>query len=104
MKKFVCLLLAMMFLISAVSCAYATNYGVVNVRDYLNLRKKASTSSVAIGYLAPQTLVEVLNNMSVTNGFYRVTGNAYKKTNLSGTAERMTGYAHKDYIVTEGID
>lgn len=64
-----------------------TRKGYVNVSDYLNIRKSASTSSDVIAQLPNGTALTILG-----------TSGDWYKVSFTFDGEKLTGYGHKDYI------
>ncbi len=100
MKKLVAMTLVLCFCFA--SSAFAlTTIGTVTLKDddsWLNLRKTASTSSTVIAYMQNGTVVTILDEANITNGFYRISGRSYTNHHdWSGKATR-TGYASTSYI------
>lgn len=107
MKKLVCIALVLVLLFAFASNAFAFQ-GTVNVKTWLNLRKKASLSAGNRGYMKDGTIVIVLDTMSLTNGFYHIRGESYlTHPNSDGTGgwtgkAIRTGYAYHSYLINIG--
>lgn len=96
-KRIVAIGLVVVLLLCFASSALAIT-GTVSVSTWLNLRKKASTSSTIIAYMKNGTVVQILDNANITNGFYRIKGESYTNHhNWTGKATR-TGYGSANYI------
>lgn len=96
-KKLVCLILALVCLFATAVSASAFT-GLVQVNDYLNLRKTASLKGTIIAYVGPDTYVEVLDGGNVTSGFYHIDAPSHKRTDLTDAAVTRRGYGSVDYI------
>lgn len=95
-KKGIYLLLVISIFCIGVTSALALSGTVVGGR--LNLRKTASTSATIIGYIPNGSTVTILDQGSITNGFYHITAPSYLSGQTPDDCVNRTGYGMAQYI------
>ena len=97
MKKLICMVLALMGVLSMVTVAHAIT-GTVNAHPYLNLRSRASSSSDIKAYIPNGTTV-TFTSTATTNGFLWLTSApSHKIRDFSDESVDRRGYASAAYI------
>ena len=97
MKRIVCLTLVLVCVLTVASNAFALTGTVTGGR--LNLRKTDSLSSTIIGYVPNGATVMLLDEGSVTNGFYHIKAPSYKSGQTADDCIFRTGYGLKKFII-----